>query len=387
MGFGLLSFFVLSEACATFFRPSDRWLRYFRVSRLTTIILYLSYVFETGLPFTPGGDDLGLMENHLLKDFYDWSNIFDGSIFNYPIYYLTIFSLSRILFFVEPDYVHVALVSINSVLFALCLCNFRKSFSFGKPFNLPFLLFLIPLLYFSSILLRDIFIFYLFSVLLVLAKRQEKSSIKYCFPIIIAFFIRPESSVLLLIYWALHAQKHQRVLIFIMILGGLFVARESIVPYFRSGDQLKNIYFQDYVLSNTNTSGIAVQLRNMPGPIGSLAWYLYNFYKPLPPYLLTKFSIENVLLFCGNLTYYFMATYFLTALVVGKLKLFWRDALIFCLGVFMVSFIAGTQRHFIHLSIFIVAAFQAESIRFKYAFAKGFSLLTVSATVIYVVIK
>lgn len=318
--------------------------------RLISLLLYYSYFIETGSYFTYGGDDLGFV-SRFIKDrsWLTFDELVSGNIINYPLFYYVnkcyhyVFLKS-----VNFNLISVHLVVINNFILTLAFVFYRKiSQAFFKKDYSLYLLFLTPLIYFGSIHIRDVynFLFYAIAFYAFISNNKFRTYIAFLC-LFLSFFIRPETSIIFIIMILFFAKNNiYRIIPTLFLVFIIFYYFPLLDGLFRNFDQLNEIYNQTG-LGLSSATGIGEFLRTSDSTIFQILWYIYNIYKPIPPYLFVEFSFENLYNFFGNLFWYVAITFiFLKFNKVFSNKYLRFNIIAFLVYVFFISFIGGTQRH------------------------------------------
>ena len=318
--------------------------------RLISLLLYLSYFAETGSYFTYGGDDFGFATRFINdKSWLTFDELISGTTLNYPLFYL-INKYYHYLFLksVSFDVISVHLVLINNFILTLAFVFYRKTSQvlFKKDYSV-YLLLLTPLIYFGSIHIRDVynFLFFAISFYFFVSENKYRTHIAFfCF--LLSFFIRPETSIVFPIM-ILFFNKNN-IYRFISIIFMIFLAYNYlpiVIGLFRDFEQLNEIYNQTGI-GLSSESGIGQFLRTSDSIIFQFLWYLYNIYKPIPPYLILEYSFENLFNFFGNLLWYVSITFIIFNLnKIFSNKYLRFNFLFFISYIFFISFFGGTHRH------------------------------------------
>ena len=359
--------------------------------RLTSLLLYYSYFLESGTYYTYGGDDYGFATRFIQNtDWIDFNILMSGDIINYPLfYYINKLFYNIFLTNVNFDIISIHLVAINNFILTLAFIFYRKiSLNlFKKDYSL-YLLLLTPVIYFGSIHIRDVynFFFYALAFYLLISKNKYNVQIIFlCF--ILSFFIRPETSIVFLFIILLidknNFYKYLSISISILI---AYLYLPYIIGLFRDFDQLSQIYDQAG-LGLSSESGLGESLRNSDSIVSQVFWYLYNFYRPIPPYLVVQYSFENLFNFFGNIIWYVcISSIFLNIDKVINNRFLRFNIIFFFIYVFAVSFFGGTQRHFM---MFIPIVF-LHFIHLNYNFEKKTVLIFIGiffALLLYIFLK
>ena len=226
---------------------------------------------------------------------------------------------------------------------------------FKKDYSLYLLLFT-PLIYVGSIHLRDVYNFLLYAIAFYSFISRNRYSIHIvvlCF--LLSFFIRPETSLVFLALVLIYDRQISYKILSIMIL--IFVGYSYwpiIESLFRDFDQLTQIYDQTG-LGYASEGGLGETLRTSDSILMQIIWYIYNFFRPVPPYIFVEYTFENLFQSIGNFFWYFSISLVLLNIKnVIKNKMLFFNITLFAIYVFGVSFFGGTQRHFLMFTPIII---------------------------------
>lgn len=362
-----------------------RILFYYRAARIVTYVLYLSFYWESGLYMSNGGDDFSFYSRHLTKD-YSFDEIFSGVFFNFPWFYLVNKYLISLVPNVPSEYVVVYLASFNNVIWALIAKKYHDISRMTGSNRGHLIWWFTPMLFTSSILLRDIWIYFCFISVYQLHLANKLTFRRFAVYILISFFTRPESGVLILIF-VLSTNFKKSLLIYVAAILWIFSFTDlNVLALFRDYEVLQEIYFSNKDVANINESGIAIRLMNIEGLLGSIIWMFYNLFKPLPPIVFSHFSVGNLMLLFGNIFNYVIVLYFIMKSIRMPKMLLNREFLFFIIGIGIVSFIGGTQRHTYHFLIPILLLFGRENKLVRFSFYRAVALSPMILIPIYLLL-
>ena len=188
---------------------SNKFQYLFLFFRIISLLLYSSYYLETGSYFTPGGDDFGILDRHIVNvEWYDINDFLIGGIANYPLFYLINKFLYEVFFStVGIDHLALYLTILNNLILAhtfLFLGKISKSIH-KKDFS-NYVLIFTPFIYFSSVFLRDVYVYYFFIIAFYyFIEKKNKHYILILF--FLSFLIRPETSLFVLALFFLSLNK------------------------------------------------------------------------------------------------------------------------------------------------------------------------------------
>lgn len=356
----LLTIGIFSDILVLLIARSKKVFFWYSISKTTTGLLYSSYLLETGAPYTYGGDDEGFVSRYIDTTVrLTPKDMFSGSYINYPLFYVVNKTLANVLAFVPIKHIHIALTLVNNVLFSIVVLNYSKVLKLLN-INQRFLFWaVLPILYFSSIFVRDVYIYCFFSFVLLYLVRSEMTMIKLFFLIALTFLIRPESAIILLVFCFTRIKKHQRILVTVAGVLAIAYLLPVMIVMFRNFEQLQEIYFNS---TDINESGLSYRLQAIPGVIGGAVWYVYNLFKPIPPFFVSVQNFENLLQVLPNIVIYFFTTSTIYSLFFSRQRLNVLSIVWFYLAsVAVVAFVGGTQRHYAHLVVLLVVSFYLQS--------------------------
>lgn len=356
----LLSVGIFSDILVLLLVRSKKAFFWYSISKTTTGLLYLSFLLETGEPYTYGGDDKGFVSRYINTTVrLSTKELFSGAYINYPLFYLANKALASVLTFIPIKYIHIALTLVNNALFSIVVLNYSKVLKLLNINRRLLYWSVLPILYFSSIFVRDVYIYCFFSFVLLFLVRGDMTVIKLFLLIALTFLVRPESAIILLVFCFARIQKHQRFLVTVLVVLAILYLLPVIKDMFRNFEQLQEIYFNSMVI---NESGLSHRLQAIPGVLGGLVWYVYNLFKPLPPYFVSVQNFENFLQIWPNLVIYFFTTVMIYSLLFSRQRLNVLSVVWFYLAsVAVVAFVGGTQRHYVHLIVLLVVSFYLQS--------------------------
>lgn len=321
---------------------------YYLIFQLTSISLYISYIVESNGPFSYGGDD------SLLFEYLNDSDIL-SLVVNYPLFLYINYLIKDISILIFGHLEFKFLLYINNIVASLTVFNYyliSKKFKL-KNFNLIFLF--TPFLYFSSLFLRDVYIylFVSFYFLLLISNFSKLTKIILFFVIMASiFFLRPESSIILpifelfrRIYNRITSLKYRAVLILSIVIFSISIAniQNFLLSFtafgFRDVELMKEIYFSNESIGSLG----AILLDSYPS-----IYYLFNLFRPIPPYFFSTPNFENLIQIPGNIFWYLLIiTCFINYKKVLKSNPYTISIVsLFLIYIGLISFIGGTSRHY-----------------------------------------
>ena len=313
------------------------------------MILYYLFYLESGTFFSEGGDDFGFASRIISGDFFNPFHIISNSILNYPLFYYVNLFYSHYLIDVNQGIIHIALLTINNFLAGIMLYQYQRNSSSLKFKSFTTFFLFTTLIYFSSIFIRDIYIYVAFYCLYYHLKKEKFNFFYVVLLTLVAFLTRPESALIFMLYIFLTKNSLLNSFSVLLLFCVLYFFYESSIQnFFRSTDQLKSIYFENST-GLTQQNGISYKLQSIEGIKGDIIWFIYNLFRPIPPYLFKSFSLENIILFLGQLFNYFLVIKLFIVLFTNKKEILNPLILIFLFSVGIVSFYGGTQRHYVYL--------------------------------------
>tara|TARA_Y100001958_G_C21247189_1_gene578240 strand:+ start:3021 stop:4265 length:1245 start_codon:yes stop_codon:yes gene_type:complete len=357
----LVVFFIIFDLIIFFSSRIFKNTFFFNLSyllfQILSILLYLSYEIESSSIFSYGGDD------SLIYDYINNYNPKNIPITNYPLFLYINYYIKDLSFFIFGNLEFKFLLYFNNIIASLTLYNYyliSEKYNF-KNFYVLFLF--TPFFYFSSLYLRDVYIYFLISIYFLIIVSNYNSYLKFILKLIIVggvFFLRPESSLIIplyeifrYLYSKIYAFKFRA--LFFLVLCIIFINITFIVDViasyllfgFRDINLMKEIYFSS---ESIGTLGRLLIDKS------SIAYYIFNILRPIPPYFFSIPTFENFIQIPGNFIWYL--TVILSILNFKKIILSNPNVLsiisVFLLYVALVSFVGGTARHFYALIPFLV---------------------------------
>lgn len=365
---------------------NHRVLLYYRAARLFTYILYLSFYLETGLYMSYGGDDFSFYNRHLHRD-YTLGDIFSGVYFNYPWFYIVNKFFISLVPNISENYAVVYLASFNNILWALIVNKFYQICQLLHLQSVHLIWWFTPLLVTSSVLLRDVWIYYCFISVYHLYLTHKLTSNRWLLYVLISFLTRPESGLLILVFILSTNLSRYSVIYMVSIIAIMSPYFTEIMALMRDYDTLQEIYFENKVIANTNEEGIAVRLQEMKGIVGSIMWAIYTALKPLPPIVFTHLSLSNLILAVGNYFNYIIVLFTISKLLRMPKLLVTREYVFFIFGIVMIAFIGGTHRHVYHFMIPLLLLFGGASKELRFSLHKTIALSSLVLAPIYLLLK
>ena len=325
------------------------------IFQITSIALYLSYNIESSSKFSYGGDDsqlFGYIKNNT-----------EELIVNYPLFLYVNSFVRDISIFIFGDIEFKFLLYINNIVASLTLFNY---FLISKKYKLKnfYIIFLFtPFFYFSSLFLRDVYIYFFVSLYFLLIASNYSKLFKITLFIILMtciFFLRPESALILplfeffrFLYSKITSLKYRTLILLILfsLSFNITILADSLLSItsfgFRDVELMKDIY-----LGDDSIGAIGRVLMDN----SSFGYYLFNLFRPIPPYYLSTPNFENFIQIFGNLFWYIIIiTCFLNPKKILKSNSYLLSIVsVLLLYVALVSFIGGTSRHFYAIIPFFI---------------------------------
>ena len=326
------------------------------IFQILSISLYVSYDFEASSIFSYGGDDSHLF-NYI--KFYTQEEL----IVNYPLFLYINYFIKHISIFIFGNIEFKFLLYFNNIIASLTLFNY---FLISKKYELKnfYIIFLFtPFFYFSSLYLRDVYIYYFVSLYFLLIKSNYSKLPKITIFVTLMtciFFLRPESALILPIfeffrrfYSKITSLKYRTLTLlslsfFLLNITLLTDSLISITSFgFRDVSLMKEIYFSDDSIGAIGR----ILMDN-----SSLGYFLFNMVRPIPPYFLSIPNFENFIQIPGNLFWYIIIiTCFLRYKKILESNHYVLSIVtVFLLYCGLVSFIGGTSRHIFALIPFFI---------------------------------
>ncbi len=292
---------------------------------LFSFVIALSFFVDHGDYFAGGGDDeffyIFAMEvyKYGLADYY---NSGEG-VMNYKGFILFIsLWVSFLQLFVEKDIFHFGLLFLNCALGAATIVLLyrigqkifvtqRLSFTLGNVF----LVAAFPLtLYYSSVLLRDCWITFLFTLNIYLNIRYQKFLKRVLFSalvIAVCYFIRPISAFFLIIFTVTYSfyssSRPQKIILFFMVSAMAYILMINPTLIVKGGS-VQNIteYYAELSADYSDKNSIGSLLVQSTNPFMKPVVIIYLFFSPIPPPVVLKGNIHNAVRSIGSVIWYFI---------------------------------------------------------------------------------
>ncbi|MDG1516742.1 MAG: hypothetical protein P8Q42_01850 [Flavobacteriales bacterium] len=360
---GQFSFFFLSlvyffAGCLIFQKKSKHFFRIAYGFNLTLLILFALY-FENlnGSPFIGGGDDENFYEKAL--------TILAGktaALGNYPFYiYINtgIFKFLNFFGFYDNSPLNIGVTNafVGATVAPLMYRVGQQFLSFKNANNLGYLLAIFPsTMYFSSILLRDIWVLsILVWIIFILTVTKLNIILKILilgFLCLVSFNFRHATgaiTILFVVSYGFFSLKN-KILKAIIIGIVLFVFFVFFLSVFST---LQTTIFEKYQglgTAGAQSGSIGAKIAFSSNPIIRSLYYIISLYNPIPPF--PNYRFNTVVLGLGAIIWYFTIPYLFFGIYKAikspgkKIKALTFSSIILLLALMWILFIiSGTVRH------------------------------------------
>lgn len=372
------------------------------------ILISLNFEINNGSPFLGGGDDQLFYESVIdlargfTPDVYLDAISYQGYLYTHEYFY-------RFLIFFFPEttsYIHMVILNgfagavIPALIYQICTRYFSIALSVSIS---VFIAFFPHLVYYSSIMLRDIWVaMFLVLVLHTLLTRSNFLVKIFIIALILyaTLYFRVASMLLICVFilsYFFFSQK-QVVLRFISVLlvsliGVSFVLFPEVVIERRFDETLQN--YNEILESSADEGSLGRQLRSSNNPIIFSIGIAYLLYSPLPPPFLKKQKLHYFIISLGCVLWYMMIPAVFFGIVrhskMEKTSAIAYSYLMFLLvTLIVVNYSTGSARHIVFIyPVALVFAYDY-IVHFGRRYRKflfGYSLFLVSMLVLYIAFK
>ena len=387
-----------------FFRSGRTVLLFYHFAFLINVVLSVMFVFYfnnlRGMPFTEGGDDrtfymLSKAWSYGIDSFNAYAQEHYGiswNSINYKFYIIILgswFKFLRSLSFEQDHFFNLNIINCwFGGLIAPFVCKIGKEVFSKRVAKLTALLILFyaPIIFYSVVIIRDTLIGVLF---LIIVWHVVRNGNKWARLVLIAliffilYYLRPTSAffafLFVLTFWASGSRLIQVKAFFrrytilialtmisfssllvmteMAVLKGVgFPIIEKVIRYFE--------FYRGHSLAEASSGSIGSILKQSNNPLIFILLIFYTYLSPIPPEIIQSFSLKNLFILTGNMTWYVAAPTFLVC-QVQYLKnktysnLLYATIITLFMALVFVSMTTGNPRHlyFLHpiIAMFVLS--------------------------------
>jgi hypothetical protein len=321
----IVSFTLILILSITLLSP-DNWklfLSFFLVSVIISRLLIADFMRQNGTPYIGGGDDklFNDVAVYFARNEIDFEDVYYLAM-PYKLYLFVLSNWIKTVAFISNETINhsyqTSLLMLNSFTGALVTVNIKKLLTYVGIYKKlsslgVILVFFNPfLLYYSSVLLREITVVYFISTFFVTLFSAQRIDYKIaislvCF--IATFLIRPANAILIpitlgVVYFKNLKNTFSKAIFLVAIMLVSFVV---ILPNINSilgknVDSTSEMY-KELALEQASGSSIGVKLIQSTNPVVKIILPIYTLFSPIPPPILTDYSFRSFIISLGSISW------------------------------------------------------------------------------------